>query len=119
VEHLKLKLRVAGYEDSDAKERAELAMSLEEDLRELNVDEVSHPPVDSPSGAKGSTLEWAQLVVTLAGNLPALTGAVRAWLGRHPGASLTLEIDGDSITLSDPSASERRELIDAWMRRHG
>ena len=59
------------------------------------------------------------MVVTLAGSLPPLVAAVRAWLGRHPEASIELEIDGDRLMLSEPSASERRELIGTWMKRHG
>jgi hypothetical protein len=110
---------VAGYPDSDSDERAELAWRLQRELLRLEVEHVSRPSGRPPAGAKGSALEWAQLVVTLGGSLPALIAAVRGWLGRHPGASITLEIDGDRLTLSDPSQSERRELIDTWVQRHG
>jgi hypothetical protein len=115
-----IRLHIAGYEDSDPEEQAELAWRLEEELRQLDdADDISHPQTTAPGGAKGSGLEWAQLVVDLAGSLPALVGAVRSWLRRHPGASITVEIDGDAVTLSDASASERRELIEAWLKRHG
>jgi hypothetical protein len=115
-----IRLHVGGYADSDHEERAELAWSLQQELRDLDVDDVSHARAkELPPGAKGSALEWAQLVVTLAGSLPALVATVRSWLGRHPRSSITLEINGDRLTLNDVSASERSELIAAWMRRHG
>jgi hypothetical protein len=57
--------------------------------------------------------------VTLAGSLPPFVAAVRGWLDRHPGASITVEIDGDQLALSDASPRERRQLIAAWMARHG
>jgi membrane-associated two-gene conflict system component 1 (EACC1) len=115
----KLVVQVAGYADSDARERAELAWGLQEQLRKLDVEDVSPPTGDAPGGAKGSAFDWAQLVVTLAGSLPPVVTAVRAWLGHHAGVSIALEIDGDRIELSDASPSERRALFDAWMTRHG
>jgi hypothetical protein len=113
-----IRISVDGYPDSDAQERAELAWRLEEDLRRLDVEDISRPRSEQPGGAKGSALEWAQLIVTLAGSLPPLVSAARGWVDRHPGASITLEIDGDRLTLDQPSADERRELIDTWIRRH-
>jgi hypothetical protein len=115
-----VRLHVGGYADSDPQERAELAWRLQQELHELDLDDVSHATAEeAPPGAKGSAVEWAQLVVTFAGSLPALVATVRSWQGRHPRSSITLEIDGDRLTLSDLSASERSELISAWMRRHG
>lgn len=114
-----IKIHVAGYPDSDAQERAELAWRLEHELRELDVDDISRPEIEQPAGAKGSAVEWAQLIVTMAGSLPPLLSALRDWLGRHAGSSITLEIDGDRLTIEEPSAAERRQLIDTWMKRHG
>ncbi len=112
-------MHVAGFSDSDPEERAELAWRLQEDLIEAEVGSVSRPPAATPAGAKGPALEWAQLVVTLLGTLPGLVAAVRGWHSRHVDASVTLEIDGDRVTLSDGSSREGRELLAAWLRRHG
>jgi hypothetical protein len=114
-----VRLHMAGYADSDAEEQAELASRLSEELRDLDAADVSRPETTAPGGAKGSGVEWAQLVVELAGTLPALVTVVGSWLGRHPGTSITVEIDGDALTLNDATASERRELIDMWISRHG
>jgi hypothetical protein len=119
VDAQSITIYVAGYEDSDAQERADLAWRLEEDLRPLPVEDVSRRKLEPPGGAKGSAFEWAELIVTLAGSLPPMVSCVRGWLGRHPAASITLEINGDRLTLQEPSSAERRQLIEAWMKRHG
>ena len=113
-----MRLHVAGYRDSDAEERAELTWQLEQELRELDVDAVRRPSAEAPEGAKGSGMEWASLVVSFAGALPALVAMVRTWQSRHEGATISIEIDGDTLTLTNPSTSERAELIEDWIAEH-
>lgn len=115
-----VRLHVAGYADSDAEERADLASQLHEELygRE-DVDDFRRgdgPP--EAGGAKGNAIEWATLVVTLIGSLPPFLHAVRSWRERHPGCAIVVEIDGDRLTLEDASPEERQELIAAWAARH-
>jgi hypothetical protein len=114
-----LRLHVRGYPDSDDEERADLAWRLREDLRDHGLDHVSHPSIPGPAGAKGAALEWAQLVVSLAGTVPPLIMALQGWLGRHPRAAVTLEIDGDRLTLDEAAPAEQRRLVDAFLDRHG
>lgn len=118
MEQRELNVHVAGYPDSDAHERAALARGLQKELLRLDVERISRPSRPSPAGAKGSALEWAQLAVTFAGALPPLVAVVRGWLARHPGASITLEIDGDRLELAELPPSELREEVAAWMKRH-
>jgi Effector Associated Constant Component 1 len=113
-----VQLHVAGYPDSDAEERADLAARLREEIAD-GVEDVSHPSLQPPPGAKGSALEWAQLLVTMAGTLPPLIMAVQGWLGRHRGAAVTVEIDGDTLTLGNASDAEQRRLVEAFLARHG
>jgi hypothetical protein len=103
-----LRLHVAGYPDSDDEERAELAWRLQEELRGQGVEDVARPSAVPPAGAKGGALEWAQLVVGLAGSVPPLIMALQGWLGHHPRAAVTLEIDGDRLTLDVASSAEQR-----------
>ena len=114
-----VRVQVAGYPDSDDEERADLAWRLREEIREHGIDDVSHPSVPAPEGSKGGALEWAQLVVTFAGVLPALIPAIQVWLGRHEGAAVTLEIDGDRLILDEASPADRRRLMEAFLARHG
>ncbi len=114
-----VRLHVAGYADSDAEERADLAAGLREELADGVADDVSHPSIRPPPGAKGGALEWAQLLVTMAGTLPPLIMAVRGWLARHDGAAVSVEIDGDTLTLGKGSDAEQRQLVEAFLKRHG
>ncbi len=109
---------VEGYPDSDDDERADLASRLRDDLLAHDV-EVSHPEAQAPDGAKGGALEWAQLVVSFGGMVPAMLAALQGWLGRHRTASVSLEIDGDKLTLSGASAEEQRQLVETFLARHG
>jgi hypothetical protein len=113
-----VRLHVAGYPDSDDVERADLATRLRADLLAYDVD-VGHPQAQAPAGAKGAALEWAQLVVTVAGSVPGIIAALQGWLGRHPRAAVSLEIDGDTLTLDEASPDERRRLVETFLARHG
>ena len=112
-------MHVAGYADSDAEERADLAAGLRKELADGVADDVSHPSIRPPPGAKGAGLEWAQLLVTMAGTVPPLIMAVQGWLGRHRGAAVTVEIGGDTLTLGEGAEAEQRQLVEAFLNRHG
>ena len=114
-----VRVHVVGYPDSDMEERADLASRLRDEIRDHGIDDVSHPGAEPPPGSKGGALEWAQLVVTLAGTVPSLVMAMQGWLGRHPNAAVTLEIDGDRLTLDEASADERQRLLETFLARHG
>lgn len=115
-----LHLSVNGYSDSDDEERAKLARSLRTELLATDAEAVYHPPAPTPDRAKGSGLEWAQLVVAFGGTLPALIVAIRSWLGRRPaGVTISVKIDGDEITIAEPTDAEQAQLLEAWLSRHG
>ena len=114
-----MRVEIGGYADSDAEERAELASRLESELSGLDVEEILHPADQAPRGAKGDALQWAQLTVTFAGSLPALIAAIRGFLGRHSGAAVSVEIDGDRLSLGEPTPEDQQALVEAWIARHG
>jgi Effector Associated Constant Component 1 len=114
-----LRVQVQGLPDSDDQERADLAGRLRDELLQQGVEEVAHPQARRPEGAKGAAFEWAQLVVGLAGSLGPLLAGLRGWVGRHPDAAVTLEIDGDKITLDKASPADRQRLVEAFLARHG
>jgi hypothetical protein len=113
-----VRLEVAGFPDSDDEERADLTTRLRADLLAHHVD-VSHPQAPAPPGSKGAGLEWAQLVVTLAGTMPAMIAALQGWRGRHRRAAVSLEIDGDTLTLDEASPADQRRLLETFLARHG
>jgi hypothetical protein len=114
-----VRVHVDGYPDSDDEERADLAARLRQEMAEQGVEDVAHPEAVAPEGAKGGALEWAQLVVGLAGTIGPMLTALRAWLGRHPRAAVTLEIDGDTLTLAEASPAEQKRLVETFLARHG
>jgi Effector Associated Constant Component 1 len=114
-----VRVHMVGYPDSDAEERADLASTLREEIRERGIDDVAHPSGQAPPGAKGSALEWAQLVITFAGTAPSLVMAVRGWLGRHPNAAIELEIDGDRLVVEQASRADAERAMEAFFARHG
>ena len=114
-----LHLSVIGFPNSGDDERAQLAGALRSELLAGPVEDVNHPSAPLPEGAKGEALEWAQLVVAFGGTLPPLILAVRSWLRRGPdGVKVEVEIDGDVITLAEPTEAEQARLLEAWLRRH-
>jgi hypothetical protein len=113
-----VRVHVGGYPDSDDEERADLASRLRADLQAHDL-EVSHPDAQAPPGSKGAALEWAELVVSVAGSMQGMSAGVQGWLGRHRGATVSLEIDGDKLTLHDASAAEQRRLLETFLARHG
>ncbi len=112
-----LHIYVYGDERGDDEWRAGRAASLRSELRAHDV-EAHHPAVPAPPGAMGSALEWGQLVVAFMGTLPVVVGAVRQWLGRQESTKITVSIDGDEITIDDPSDAEQAQLLEAWTDRH-
>jgi hypothetical protein len=109
---------VEGYADSDDEERADLASRLRDDLLAHDL-EVAHPESEPPAGSKGAALEWAQLVVSVSGSAPAMLAALQGWRGRNRSAAVSLEIDGDKLTLDEASPEDQRRLVESFLARHG
>lgn len=105
--------------------RAELmTRRLRAELAELDVEWVRPAPAGTvPDGAKGAdAVTVGAVIVALSasgGVFTALIETVRDWLGRQSGRHrVSLTVDGDSIELELASADERRQLVDAYVRRH-
>jgi hypothetical protein len=114
-----MRVHVDGYPDSDDEERADLTTRLRDEMLYQGVEDVVHPEAVAPDGAKGGALEWAQLIVGLAGSVGPMIAALRSWIGGHPRAAVTLEIDGDTLTLASASEDEQKKLIESFLARHG
>ena len=113
-----VRLHVAGYPDSDAEERADLAAGLREEI--ATASPTSLASVDpAAAGRQGRRARVGAAARDMAGTLPPLLMAVQGWLGRHRGAAVTVEIDGDTLTLGEASEAEQRRLVEAFLARHG
>jgi hypothetical protein len=120
-------LRLHFAEDGADPERvAVLTGYLRDELRQLDVDDVSalSAGVPPPGSRAFDAVAVGGLLVTLgrsADGLRSVVGAVRKWLARGDGVRRTvrLELGGDVLELSEASAAEQQRLIDLFVRRHG
>ena len=117
-------LVVAPDPEVDPETSERLARQLRSEIAELDVESV-HPALLSaaPEGAKAADpVTLGSLVVALSasgGVFTTLVETLRDWLGRQSGRHrISLTIEGDTIELERASAGERRELVDAYIRRH-
>ncbi|MFE9427165.1 hypothetical protein ACFYNO_29830 [Kitasatospora sp. NPDC006697] len=108
----------------DPETQDRLARRLRSEIAELDVDSADFSPTGpAPDGAKGTDpVTLGAIVVALSasgGVFTALIDVLRDWLGssssRH---RISVTIDGDTIELEHASATEQRELIQAYIRRH-
>ncbi|MFJ2829303.1 hypothetical protein ACIPC1_17335 [Streptomyces sp. NPDC087263] len=101
-----------------------LAHRLRAEIAELDVESVRPAPMDTaPDGAKGAdAVMLGAVVVALSasgGVFSTLVETLRDWLDRSSARHrVSLTIDGDTIELERASADERRDLVDAYIRRH-
>lgn len=108
--------------DPEASER--LTRQLRAEIAELDVEAVGPGVIGTaPDGAKGAdavTLGAIVVVLSTSGGVfPLLVETVRDWLGRSSARHrVSLTIDGDTIELERASDTERRALVDAYIRRH-
>ena len=124
VDVVNVRLRVASEPELDPEVAERLTRQLRAEIADLDVESVGPAAVGTaPDGAKGAdAVTVGAVVVALSasgGVLTALVEMLHDWLGRQSARHrISLTIDGDTIELERASADERRELIDAYIRRH-
>jgi hypothetical protein len=119
-------IRLHFAEDGADPERvAALTGYLRDELRQLDVEEVSAlPGGEPPPGSRAfDAVAVGGLLVTLgrsADGLRSVVGTIRKWLSRGDGVRRTvrLELGGDVLELSEASAVEQQRLIELFVRRH-
>lgn len=112
-------------EGADPERLDELTRFLRDELRQLDVDDVTALRVgEPPPGSRVfDVLAVGGLLVSLsrsAEGLGQIVSAIRKWLARGGGARRTvrLEIDGDALELSEASAADQERLIGLFVSRH-
>jgi hypothetical protein len=110
---------------ADAERLDALTGYLRKELLQLEVEDVERAQAgDVPPGARAiDVVALGGLVVSLgrtAAGLKEVVSAVRRWLSRGDGVRRTvkIEIDGDTLELSEVSATEQDRLVDLFVRRH-
>src|SRR5216683_2839651 len=76
---------------------------------------------ETPEGSRAfEVISLGTLVVTLAasgGVFTTLINVINGWLARDEKRSITLEIDGDKISITGSSSEEEKQLVKQWIRR--
>jgi hypothetical protein len=100
------------------------ARQLRSELSELDIESIRNTPgKPAPSGTKGADVATvSDIIMTMSASGGALTmtiAAIKEWLARQSQRHhISVTIDGDTIDLADGSADERRQLVQAYVRRH-
>ena len=120
---LTLRIEVGLEPDAEAAELDDATLQLRRDLLQLDVDGIERATAGSPPPGTRSVeaAVLGTLVVTVAREVvEAVVKAAANWLGRrrNPSESLTLELDGDSIEITNPSAEDQRRLIEVFLAEH-
>lgn len=109
---------------TDPEDRERLGRQLRNELRALDVDEVSPvdraaPPEGAKSGAGASLTEWLVTMSAGGGVFVTVIATIKDWLSRRADAhTVTVTIDGDTLELSSATPVERAELIETFVRHH-
>lgn len=112
-------------EGADAERLDVLTGYVQGELLHLDVEDVRRRQAgDVPHGARAvDVVALGGLVVSLgrtATGLKEVVAAVRRWLSGGDGVRRTvkIELDGDTLELSEVSAAEQDRLVDLFVRRH-
>jgi hypothetical protein len=112
-----LTLLLAGRNETDIEE---LNQQIQLDLRD--VEEIQFQLVSKtgiPKGTKsGTDIDWTTIVVTIlasGGVLTTLINLVQSKLTKE--RSVTLEMNGDKLTITGVSTEDQKRLIDDWLKR--
>lgn len=121
---IELKLNITA-DAADDDELADFARRTRDDLRELRSVEKMEAlsPGETPARSKGglSPQDWQSFVLTLAasgGVLTTLINALQSILTSRAGRTITLEINGDKVSMTGNLSKRDRDLIHEWLVRH-
>lgn len=112
-------VQVVGDDDDESADIQAFARALRGELLRLDVEDVDLVTEESlPEGAKGLAVITGLLNVrTIAKELRSVIGGLRSWIARN-NRSVTITLDGDTLTLSTASTAEQEKLIDLFIAKH-
>jgi len=116
----KLTLSLDAGSQADLQESAKLVYQLRDTLLDADVEKVEFVRAGAaPDTAKGDAVSLTTLAVTLAP--VALTGILtmlQSWLTRHERATVTIESNGEKLTLNGSISSAQQQTVAAFLDRH-
>jgi hypothetical protein len=121
---LRLALTVDPSLAGDSEELEIITRQLRDSILDLPVETVESPPTTgTPGGAKGDAGIAGTLLITLAasgGVITTLINTVQSYLSqkRERSPTVTVDVNGDRLTVTGLSSKDGKRLIDAWIARH-
>jgi Effector Associated Constant Component 1 len=97
---------------------ADQTSDLMEVLERSRADSVEQVEGARRPNAKGTVIEWAELIVGFSGGLPTIVGLVRAWRRTTPATRVEIELDGDRLVLEGQAPEHEQRLVDLFVKRH-
>lgn len=106
-------------EDVERLSRQVFSMLNGLEIESLEPARSANPPAGSKAGEFFELGSWIMTLSAGGGVFAEVIGALRDWLGRQPPENrITVTIDGNTLELSNASAREQKDLVEAFIRRH-
>jgi len=113
-----IRVNFPGAKESDAEL---FGTDIIESLKSENLDATPlHINSDAGQSKSGFVLDWNTILVSLLASGGVLTGLITLLenrLSRFENRSLTLEIDGDKLTITGVSDETQKKLVQEWIKR--
>jgi hypothetical protein len=115
-----LKIQLEKSTDEDDERLGKVTSQLRHELLELEIEKAEPDRTGKiPEGARGDPFALGTLVVTLVTPvIPKLIDILQSWRMNRGSRPLSLEIDGDKITIDGNPTKEQQRLIDLFINRH-
>jgi hypothetical protein len=108
--------------EADALETEHAARALRQGLLELDaVERVDLLPDPAPAGAKGESLNWTRMLVSIgsaSASLSATLGRILEWVHRDRDRSVVVVLGDDRLEVKGISEADQKRLMDAFLHRH-
>jgi len=117
-----LKIQVEKSPDEEDEMLGKITGQLRHELLELDIEKVEPNRTGKlPEGARGDPFTLGTLILTLAasgGIFSKLIDTLQLWLQNRGSRQLSLEIDGDKLTINGNPTKSQQQLIDLFINRH-
>jgi hypothetical protein len=113
-----LQIAISVGHSADESELEALALELEDELRELEVDSVMPATGKAVAGSRGDPITLGVLLVKVGPvAIQAVVRTVQAWIKRSDARSIRIKAGDDEIEIHGLPEADERRLIEDWLSR--
>lgn len=105
---------------ADVREFDLAALELRDELLLLDVASVERPEATPPDGTRavGDVILGTLIVTATKDLVDQVVAAVSRWVSSRRSSSVTLTLDGDTLTIDNAAPADQRQLVELFVRRH-